>query len=159
MNTHVWRSGFLKGILSCGLSAMFLTKSRRLALPLEELTYAYVATPAYEQSVLRRPPNRHKARGRLVPTNVGISDVPRGHRTARTTGRDELLLPCSQSGALRNLCPARLEDRPCDNPHSTGNLEKKFWARGVYWLTEFPITIFKIHKISERQSIIKSASF
>lgn len=161
MNTHVWSSGFLKGIISYGLSAMFLTKSRRLALPLEELTYAYVATPAYEQSALRRPPSRHKARGRLVPTNVGISDVPRGHRTARTAGRDDLLLPCSQSGALRNLCPACLQDRTCDNPHGTGNLEKKFWQGVCIGLPNslLPFSRFTGYPKDNQSSNLPASSF
>lgn len=61
---------------------MFITKSGRLAAPLEELTHAYVATPASEAS------KKAQSKGRLVRTDAGAQEFP-GQRGS--AGRDGLL--------------------------------------------------------------------
>lgn len=110
--------------------------------------------------MLQKPPGQYKARGRLVPTDIGISKVSRGQGAASTVGKEEqgLLLLCTQSGTLRNICPSVPQDRQYDTPQGTVNPEKKFWASGMYWLADSLLPFFRIHRITERQSLSLLAS-
>lgn len=148
MNIHARSSGTLGGILRRGLSVMFITKSGRLAPPLEELMCAYVATPASEAS------KKAQSKDRLVPTDAGVQEFP-GQRGS--AGRDGLLL----GQGLLLLCsfpPSALAPW-----HSPGHCQpgKEVLGKWCVGTCKIPITIFseftRLQKDSQSLSLPASS--
>lgn len=146
MNIHAWNSGILEEILRCGLSVMFITKSGRLAPSLEELTCAYVATPAAEAA------KKAQSKGRLVPTDAGVQVFP-GQRGS-TAGRGGLLLG---QGLLAALLLLSLSAGHVALPRALPT-QKTGSGQVVCRACEIPITIFPDFTGLQRRSVIESAT-
>lgn len=143
LNIHAWSSGILEGILHCGLSVTFMTKSGRLAPPLEELTHASVATPAAEAST------ETQSKGHWCQRCGGFRCFQgRGQTLGGMYPGQGLLLLCSFP--------------PSAPWHSSWHCQPGKEVLGKWCVCACKIPchhFFKIHKMAERPSVIKSASF